>query len=426
LLDRLIASRRQRKIEEAEKRREDAEERYKEARRHWAAQVDALKEEARRIARQCKSDVAAWEGRRNAWVGTQSEKNAAVDRRRDLYKKGDPDAVIDYCDMVLSASKYPDCFPRSWELDYVPDTKILLADYSLPDVEDLPKVLEVKYIQTRHALKEIHLSESEANKLYDDVLYQTALRTIHEILQADVMGAVQSVVFNGWVRSIDKRTGQEVNACIMSLQVGREEFTAINLAQVDPKACFRSLKGVGSAKLHGLAPVAPIMQINREDKRFVPAYAVVDRIQEGDNLATMDWYDFEHLIRELFEEEFSPAGGEVKVMRASRDGGVDAVVFDPDPIRGGKIVIQAKRYTNAVGVSAVRDLYGTLLNEGANKGILVTTSNFGPDAYEFAKGKPITLLDGGNLLHLLGKHGHKARIDLKEAKQLLAEQEKTE
>ena len=103
-----------------------------------------------------------------------------------------------------------------------------------------------------------------------------------------------------------------------------------------------------------------------------------------------------------------------------------AVVFDPDPIRGGKIVIQAKRYTNAVGVSAVRDLYGTLLNEGANKGILVTTSNFGPDAYEFAKGKPITLLDGGNLLHLLGKHGHKARIDLKEAKQLLAEQEKTE
>jgi len=113
----------------------------------------------------------------------------------------------------------------------------------------------------------------------------------------------------------------------------------------------------------------------------------------------------------------------VKVTRVSRDGGVDAVVFDPDPIRGGKIVIQAKRYTNTVGVSAVRDLYGTLLNEGATKGILVTTSNYGPDAYEFAKGKPITLLDGGHLLHLLAKHGHKARIDLREAKQFLAEQE---
>ena len=135
----------------------------------------------------------------------------------------------------------------------------------------------------------------------------------------------------------------------------------------------------------------------------------------------MDWQDFENLVRELFEKEFIQSGGEVHVTQASRDGGVDAVAFDPDPIRGGKIVIQAKRYTGVVGVSAVRDLYGTIMNEGATKGILVTTSNFGPDAYEFAKGKPITLLNGGNLLHLLDKHGHKAKIDLAEAKLLLAE-----
>ena len=99
--------------------------------------------------------------------------------------------------------------------------------------------------------------------------------------------------------------------------------------------------------------------------------------------------------------------------------GVDAVAFDSDPIRGGKIVIQAKRYTNVVGVSAVRDLYGTLINEGAMKGILVTTSYYGNDAYEFAKDKPIQLIDGAGLLGLLQKHGHKARIDLQEAKALL-------
>ena len=109
-------------------------------------------------------------------------------------------------------------------------------------------------------------------------------------------------------------------------------------------------------------------------------------------------------------------GREVKITQASRDGDVDAIVFDPDQIRGGKIVIQAKRYTNVVGVSAVRDLYGTVMNEGAIKGILVTTSNYGNDAYEFAKEKPLTLLNGANLLFLLEKHGHKAKIDLKEAK----------
>ncbi|HEY1464738.1 MAG TPA: restriction endonuclease, partial [Terriglobales bacterium] len=100
----------------------------------------------------------------------------------------------------------------------------------------------------------------------------------------------------------------------------------------------------------------------------------------------------------------------------------DAIAFDPDPIRGGKIVIQAKRYTNPVGVSAVRDLFGTVHNEGATKGILVTTSDYGPDAYEFAKGKPLTLLSGSELLYLLEKHGHRAKIDLAEAKRIYAEQ----
>ena len=198
----------------------------------------------------------------------------------------------------------------------------------------------------------------------------------------------------------------------------------INLEHVDPKACFKKLKGIGSSKLHSLTPIAPILQISREDKRFVSSYQVVDELGDTYNLAAMDWEDFEHLIRELFEKEFSQSGGEVKVTRSSRDAGVDAVAFDPDPIRGGKIVIQAKRYTNTVGVSAVRDLFGTVMNEGATKGILVSTADYGPDAYEFAKGKPLTLLNGSNLLHLLEKHGHKAKIDLKEAKQILAEQER--
>ena len=35
----------------------------------------------------------------------------------------------------------------------------------------------------------------------------------------------------------------------------------------------------------------------------------------------------------------------------------------------GKTVIQAKRYVNTVDVSAVRDLYGTVHNEGASRGI---------------------------------------------------------
>jgi restriction system protein len=253
------------------------------------------------------------------------------------------------------------------------------------------------------------------------LLYDITLRSNHELFEADIINAIDSIVFNGWVKSINKATGKTEEACILSLQTIKEEFLEINLEQVDPKACFKNLKGIGSSALYSLTPIAPILKINREDSRFVSAINVADSIEETTNLAAMDWQDFEHLIRELFEKEFNTTGGEVKITRASKDGGVDAIAFDPDPIRGGKIVIQAKRYTNVVGVSAVRDLYGTVLNEGATKGILVSTADYGPDAYNFSKDKPLTLLNGNNLLHLLHKHGHKAKIDLKEAKKILKE-----
>ena len=49
----------------------------------------------------------------------------------------------------------------------------------------------------------------------------------------------------------------------------------------------------------------------------------------------------------------------------------------------------------------------------------MTTANYGADSYEFAKDKPLTLINGNNLLHMLSKHGYNARIDLKEAKKII-------
>jgi restriction system protein len=346
-----------------------------------------------------------------------------IEKSKTDYFNNMPQAIIRYCELVLSKSVYPEGFPKDFAIDYNPHNKVLIVEYTLPSPDDMPKIKEVKYNRSKNQLVTKYLTESFIHKLYDDVIYQIALRTIYELYSSDVINAIESIVFNGWTKSVDKATGNQIKPCILSIQSNRQEFLSLNLKDVDPKLCFKNLKGVGSAKLFSLTPIAPILNISREDKRFVSSHKVVDALDDSFNLAIMDWEDFEHLIRELFEKEFSQSGGEVKITRASRDSGVDAVAFDPDPIRGGKIVIQAKRYTNTVGLSAVRDLYGTVLNEGATKGILVTTTDYGPDAYEFAKGKPLTLLNGSNLLHLLDKHGHKAIINLKEAKQILSEKD---
>ena len=377
-----------------------------------------------------KNDLKKWKINVNEWEKTKREffeqqeiYNDKIDEIKKEYLNNNPDSIVSYCEMVLNNSKNPEDFPNNFQLEYNPENKILILEYELPSLELMPNIKEVKYISSRNQLKEIYISESQLNKMFDETIYKITLKTLHELFKADLAKALEGISFNGWVRSINKATGKEENNCILSIQVKKDEFTEIDLSKVDPKACFKNLKGVASSKLSTLTPVQPIMQISKVDKRFIEGYEVADELDTSTNIAAIDWQDFEHLIRELFEKEFKTAGGEVKVTQSSRDGGVDAVAFDPDPIRGGKIVIQAKRYTNVVGVSAVRDLYGTVINEGATKGILITTATYGADAYKFAKGKPLTLLNGSNLLHLLEKHGHHARIDLREAKKILAEKQ---
>ena len=388
----------------------------------WVNMADSVKAENDLRYTKKNAEAERWNREADEYRRKLAKKNGTIDKRRASYEARQPGGVEDYCEMVLANSDYPDNFPQDFDLEYSPGTKILIVEYALPAPEHLPQLKEVKYVKSKDAFTEVFLSENDLNSLYDDTLYQICLRSLRELFKADVVKALDAISFNGWVKSIDKATGKEANACVLSILVKKEEFRARNLENVDPKTCFKNLKGVGSSQLHSLTPIAPVLAISREDKRFIAPREVVNKLNEGVNLAAMDWEDFEHLIRELFEQEFKQAGGEVKITQASRDHGVDAIAFDPDVIRGGKTVIQAKRYTNTVGVSAVRDLYGTVLNEGASKGILVTTSDYGPDSYEFARGKPLVLLNGANLLNLMEKHGHKAKIDLREAKTILGEQ----
>ncbi|MCH8878050.1 MAG: restriction endonuclease [Chloroflexi bacterium] len=83
--------------------------------------------------------------------------------------------------------------------------------------------------------------------------------------------------------------------------------------------------------------------------------------------------------------------------KSSADGGIDIVAYSEAPIFAGKYMIQCKDWQKPVGEPIIRDLYGVVLAEGANKGILVTTGSFTRSAERFAKGKPIELIDGRKL-----------------------------
>ena len=332
--------------------------------------------------------------------------NEKISEWRQKFESGDQEAVEKYIKVVLENSIYPNDFEKDYEIEYKPIEHVLIISYKLPNTEQISDIEGYKFIKSKNEIKEIKMGKKASENFYENIIFMIALRSIHEIFEATDEQQIDIVVFNGFVTGVDKSNGKEFTNCIISLQVERNEFEDINLDKIEPKACVKSLKGVFAGQLAQLAPVKPIMELNREDRRFIESKEILDSIGTDNNLAEMDWEDFEQLVREVFSKEFSKEGAEVNVTQSSRDGGVDAIAFDPDPIRGGKFVIQAKRYNNVVPISAVRDLYGTMINEGATKGILVTTSYFGSDSQSFVKDKPLTLIDGQNLIYMMKKYGY--------------------
>ena len=418
ILDRIFSSMRARKEAEAQAAHEKTLGEWQAAH----AKADRLDAERHKIL---DAEQREWKAEESEYTSRQDAANAEVDAFHRSYEQWDGEdgrPVEEHAELVLNASEYPDWIEVDFDIGFNVDTRTIVVEYRLPSQESMPTVKSVTYVQSRDELRRSDISARDKDALYENVLHQMALRTIHELYEGDEIEAFDAVVFNGWIESVDPATGQRGEGCIMSVQARRDEFLALNLAEIDPRACYRALKGVSAAKLATLTPVQPILRLDTGDRRFVEGRDVAQDLSAESNLATMDWETFEHLVREIFEQEFISEGGEVKVTQASRDGGVDAVAFDPDPIRGGKYVIQAKRYTRTVGVSAVRDLFGTVMHEGADRGILVTTSDYGADSVSFAKDKPLTLINGAQLLSLLEKHGHRARIDLREARELQADQ----
>jgi len=243
--------------------------------------------------------------------------------------------------------------------------------------------------------------------VYRRILAQCALRVIWEVFRARLFGQdgeppVRSVVFNGYVVRPDPVTGNEGSAYLVTLMASRTTFEQIDLTQVDPVQCVEGLKGQLSARPDKFALVRPIRLPSSRDG----ATTSEGKAGEEVDLLRMDPGEFEDLVADLFRA----MGLQTQTTARTGDGGVDVIAVDPDPIRGGRMVIQVKRYDSTIPPSVVRDLYGTVLHEGAIKGILVTTAGFGPSSYQFSQGKPLTLINGPELLGLLVQHGLTARI----------------
>ena len=122
---------------------------------------------------------------------------------------------------------------------------------------------------------------------------------------------------------------------------------------------------------------------------------LLDRQKGIDSLRSLSWQQFEQLVGEAYRRrgyDIEERGG------GGADGGVDLVLRG----QGETVLVQCKRWkTQQVGVDKVRELFGVVTAERADRGILVTSGHFTRPAIAFATGKAIELVDGPALAKLV-------------------------
>ncbi len=330
--------------------------------------------------------------------------NAGVTEAVAGVRRGDPEAVVEFFSAALySSTIWPEGFPRQMAAAFDSAARQLVLDWEMPGYDIVPAAKSVRFVQADNQDKETARPATQRRAMYREVLAQSMLLVLHQLFGADEYGVLDSVALNGFVDAPDPATGRPTRIYLATVMAQRAAFTDLHLEQVDPTSCLTdALRGQLTARPDQLTSVRPSRQPQDVASQAVP---------RGDGRDEPDLYDmdpiaFESLVADLFRA----MGMQAVTTQRSNDGGVDVDALDPTPIRGGKIVVQVKRYRSTVPPTAVRDLYGTVQDVGANKGVLVTTSGFGPGSHTFARGKPLELISGTELVDLLHRHGLRGRL----------------
>ncbi|GAA4909969.1 restriction endonuclease [Streptomyces coeruleoprunus] len=351
--------------------------------------------------------LAAYRHQYDQWAAAQLQEirrhNAGIADMAAALRNADPDAAVEYFSAALYASTaWPEGMPRQVSAAYDSGGRQLVLNWELPRYDVIPETKSVRYMPGADQDKETARPVTQRRALYRDVLAQCVLLVLHDLFAADRFGALDSVALNGFVDDHDPATGRQARIFLATVMVSRSTFADLHLEQVNAVDCLvDGLRGQLSSRPDQRATVRP--ERAPED---VGNGVVTHGAGEEPDLYEMDPLAFESLVADLFRA----MGMQAVTTQRSNDGGVDVQALDPTPIRGGTIVVQVKRYRNTVPPTAVRDLYGTVQDAGANKGVLVTTSGFGPGSHRFANGKPLELVSGTELVDLLHRHGLRGRL----------------
>ena len=170
-----------------------------------------------------------------------AEENQKLDELISGVQEGLDPAIQEYVGIVLSHSIYPEVFPVDHEFEFDSELKELQLTALVPTPAALPSEKEYKFIKAKDEISAVPLPKKDLKERYSSALYRTAVRTIHEIFEADRAGHINSIALTVASRGIDPATGLVKQASLVAVGVERASFVTFDLTSVDPLATLHHL-----------------------------------------------------------------------------------------------------------------------------------------------------------------------------------------
>lgn len=150
-------------------------------------------------------------------------------------------AIEDYVGIVLSNSVYPDVFSVDHEHKFDLNTRELTLQVTIPEPSALPSVKEYRYVKAKDEVAQTQHTAKAQKDRYASAVHQVALRTLHEVFEADRAGKIHSVALTVGVSRLAPATGQREYVPLVLVAADRQTFTSFDLAQVVPAATLDHL-----------------------------------------------------------------------------------------------------------------------------------------------------------------------------------------
>lgn len=164
------------------------------------------------------------------------------------------DAIQTYVGIVLSNSVYPEVFSLDYDYAFALATRELDLTVKVPAPSTLPTVKEYRYVKAKDEITSTALTAKAQKDRYASAVWQTAVRSLHEVFEADRAGKIHSIALTVAVDTIAPATGQAETVPLVQVAADRRTFTTFDLANVVPDATLAHLGAAMSKSPFDLVP----------------------------------------------------------------------------------------------------------------------------------------------------------------------------